>query len=122
MTSSILLAAALAADPSTPPPPPIFLAEAVRETVYVERVITERVVSPGAALTTSPQRDRMPQILTGVLMVGVGTYLTIHGSNNPRYEVEVSSDGRSIDVDKQTNPQVYLGVGLGLLGLVVSTL
>src|SRR5688572_1750148 len=108
MTSTIMLAAALAAGPDSLPPVPA--TPAARETVYIERVITERHVNPAAAPpeTVLRKESKAAQMAVGLLLMGVGTYLVIHGADNPEYDIE---NGQ---VDKSTNKEVYIGLTVGL--------
>lgn len=114
--TSLLLVAALAASPDSLPPPAS--PSVVRDTVYIERVITERPLNPQAAPpeTVLRKEGKAAQIVVGALLVGAGAYLAAHGSENPDYEFD---DGR---LEKRTNKDVYIGIGIGLVGLIAMVL
>lgn len=112
--TSILLVAALAAGPDSLPPPST--PSVVRDTVYIERVTTERAINPQAGITAEAPKSKAAQIGLGIGLAAVGTYLVIHGSDNPNYELERQAGG--YDLEKRTNKEVYIGIGLATLGLI----
>ncbi len=117
MTSVLLLATALAAGPDSLPPVPF--TETVRETVYIERVITERRVNPSAVPEAVHARDdsRAVKYILSALFVGAGAYLVVHGEHNPRYKLVYGLGG--LRLAQQRNPEVYLGAGLVTTGIFV---
>ena len=86
--------------------PPI---AAGRETVYIERIITERVINPQASvtMTTDGPTDRYVRVLAGLGIVG-GWYMIIHGHNNPHVELNAFV-GNTVRAEQSTNSLVYLG-------------
>ena len=81
------------------------------ETVYVERTL-HRDASPDRE-----SRAGAAKYVVGGLAVIAGTYLALDGRNRP--EVELVDRGGIPQIRSQTNPQVYLGVGIAAVGLLV---
>lgn len=111
--NSILLLAALAAGPDSLPPPTF----AAPETVYFERVLNP-AASPQSQAIGQPRRGGFGRFLVGSLVIAGGAYLTAHGVENPRYKY-ANVSGYWVPVEKSTNPEVYLGITTGLVGLLV---
>lgn len=109
MLAEIALAALLADSTATAKP------TVVRDTVYIERVITERIV-PAAAAVSEPKNDHVGQYIFGSLLLGGAAYLIIHGSQNPTYTGAYTNG--AFRIDKHTNSEVYWGMGCMALAAV----
>lgn len=111
--NSILLIGALAADPALPPP-------TVRDTVYIERTVVERVISPQSIASAEQTEKNAAKWVIGGLLFAVGTYMAIDASNNPDYKFIYGPDG--MRAERQTNPILYLGVGTAAVGFLTIVL